>query len=180
MCNTHFAISDTHISHANVLLHDGRPFATIGEHDATILQNCLDTMRPGSTLWHLGDVAMRPGPAVAFLEALRKHGVRVRLVYGNHDDELRKRIKRSPDLVEFAGDAAYIRQLGQKFYLHHYAGRVWRASNRGSYHLHGHSHGALPPYGRSMDVGVNCLGYKPISFEEVLCKLESMPYTDHH
>jgi calcineurin-like phosphoesterase family protein len=47
--------------------------------------------------------------------------------------------------------------------------RRWLGSNRGNYHLYGHSHGSLPddPNSLSIDVGVDCHNYKPISADRV-------------
>ncbi len=49
--------------------------------------------------------------------------------------------------------------------------------------LYGHSHGNLPDIGgKTMDVGVDCHGYKPISLDEVaefMAGREFVP-VDHH
>ena len=47
--------------------------------------------------------------------------------------------------------------------------RVWNKSGHGRWQLFGHSHGNLPddPKSLSIDVGVDCHGYHPISFEKV-------------
>ena len=55
----------------------------------------------------------------------------------------------------------------QLIVLCHYAFRVWRNAHHGSWHLYGHSHGSLPSAGRSMDVGVDCHDFSPISYEQV-------------
>ena len=52
--------------------------------------------------------------------------------------------------------------------------RVWDRSHYGSWHLFGHSHGALPGYGLSLDVGVDCTGFKPISLEQVAEKMATI------
>jgi calcineurin-like phosphoesterase family protein len=57
--------------------------------------------------------------------------------------------------------------------LCHYAMRVWDRSHYGSMHLYGHSHGHLPDYGKSMDVGVDCHNYYPISVDHVRERLSS-------
>jgi len=47
--------------------------------------------------------------------------------------------------------------------------RVWNQSNRGSWHLYGHSHGRLPevPNSLSMDVGVDTHDFRPWHFDEI-------------
>jgi calcineurin-like phosphoesterase family protein len=41
--------------------------------------------------------------------------------------------------------------------------------------LFGHSHGKLPPYGKSFDIGVDCHNYKPLSLDEVVEKMRALP-----
>ena len=172
-------ISDLHLGHAQVLEHDSRPFPTIEAHDTTLLSN-LSALPTATDLWVLGDVAFTPARLEDFFEATRH--LRVHLVRGNHDDKLAwKRRER----FHAAYEAAYLRTSiasGEKvrLYLSHYAHRTWRNSHHGSYHLFGHSHGALPPLGRSMDVGANVLNYRPITLEAVHVALKDLPCTNHH
>ncbi|MCX6365194.1 MAG: hypothetical protein NTX57_00570 [Armatimonadetes bacterium] len=62
----------------------------------------------------------------------------------------------------------------QRIVLCHYAFRVWRNAHHGSWHLYGHSHGSLPGAGRSMDVGVDCHDFSPISYEQVKAALHQL------
>ena len=58
--------------------------------------------------------------------------------------------------------------------LSHFPIRSWEGMHKGYFHLYGHSHGTLPENGTlSFDVGVDSVGYAPISSEEVLKKLSS-------
>src|ERR1700745_301785 len=58
---------------------------------------------------------------------------------------------------------------GQLIVLCHYALRVWNRSNRGSWHLSGHSHGRLPQVANylSMDVGADTHDFCPWHFDEI-------------
>ena len=51
--------------------------------------------------------------------------------------------------------------------LCHYSMRVWDRSHYGSWHLYGHSHGNLPPLKNSLDVSVDCWGYRPVSIDMI-------------
>lgn len=71
--------------------------------------------------------------------------------------------------------------------LSHYGHRVWHGSHKGWIHLYGHSHGSLPPYGKSIDVGVDSakriLGeYRPFYLSEIvnIMKDRSSEFPDHH
>jgi hypothetical protein len=63
---------------------------------------------------------------------------------------------------------------GQRLYLHHYACRTWPAQHYGSHHFYGHSHGNLPPLGKSRDVGVDLpdVDFMPRTFAELTASLE--------
>jgi len=45
--------------------------------------------------------------------------------------------------------------------------RTWFKSHYNSWHLFGHSHGRLEPIGKSLDIGVDANGFRPVSFEQV-------------
>lgn len=62
----------------------------------------------------------------------------------------------------------------QPIQLSHYAHAIWNGSHKGWFHLYGHSHGGLRPWieqhmpnALSMDVGVDCTHYAPLSFSEI-------------
>lgn len=69
--------------------------------------------------------------------------------------------------------------------------RVWRDSHHGSIQLHGHSHGSLLPFGKSVDVGIDAPfiiprikqeDYRPVSIDEIIeyMKNRKTEYVDHH
>jgi calcineurin-like phosphoesterase family protein len=53
--------------------------------------------------------------------------------------------------------------------------RSWPGSFHGSVLLYGHSHGRLPRYGRSMDVGVDTNYFYPYDLEVIARNLLSQP-----
>lgn len=177
MQNSHF-ISDLHLGHTNVIKQDNRPFNSIDEHDSCILSG-LSELPVGDELWVLGDVAFKKEALAKFFEATSH--LQVFLVRGNHDDKLAWKQRAS---FHTAYEATYIRRaLGYetlRLYLSHYSHQTWRNSCHGSYHLFGHSHGDLKPVGRSMDVGANVIGYKPISLKSVHELLSQVQFTTHH
>lgn len=172
--DTVFVTSDTHFGHENVLRYDQRPFPSIVEHDAAIVANWNRIVRPQDTVYHLGDVARTRKIAEEIIPRLNG---KIILIRGNHDDDLWKvRAK----LFAEAHEALYIRVGEERFYLSHYSHRVWRNSHHGSYHVYGHSHGALPPLGRSMDAGVNVNNYTPVRLSEVVDRLLEVDFCQHH
>jgi calcineurin-like phosphoesterase family protein len=63
----------------------------------------------------------------------------------------------------------------QKLVLCHYALRSRPGSRRGAVHLYGHSHGTLPGNGQSLDVGVDCWDFRPVSLSQIREVLEREP-----
>lgn len=81
--NKVWVISDTHFGHKNIIGFESehRPYATIQEHDADLVARWNAVVRPGDTVWHLGDVYFgRDTHEILGSLVGLKH-----LVLGNHD-----------------------------------------------------------------------------------------------
>lgn len=165
--------SDTHFGHANVVNLDRAPFPNIETRDRFILEAHNAVVGPNDDVYHLGDVAFTQEHLDWYLS--NANG-KIHLIRGNHDDRIAWRSRRFHSKHE----ALYIRQGGHRIYLCHYACRVWRNSFHGAYHLYGHSHGNLPGVGRSMDVGVACNDYRPVSLEDVHARLGQIALRVNH
>jgi calcineurin-like phosphoesterase family protein len=158
-----FFTSDTHFGDPRVLRIDKRPFATIPEHDAALIERWNAEVRPEDEVWHLGDFALhvRPERIHELLAALngRKH-----LISGNND---------GPDTLSAPGWAsvqayAELNVDGAWLVLCHYAFRTWKNIGRGWIDLHGHSHGKLKRQTRQYDVGVDVWDYRPVTLTTIL------------
>lgn len=171
--------SDTHFGHAKILEHNRRPFIDVADMDAELIRRWNAVVAPTDTVWHLGDFSLwhHTDPAVYRSQL---HGT-IHLVCGNHD--LRKHHQVWPPLLPLFASIQHVKYLrweGHRFFLSHYAHRTWPRSHHGSFHLYGHSHGSLPNYGRSMDVGVDAQQYQPISIRAVVEQLSGAGATYHH
>lgn len=160
-----FFTADTHFGHQLML--QFRPFVSTDEMDKFIVEAWNSAVKPHDIVWHLGDFSCHDEVRTKQIFD-RLHG-RKRLILGNHDlhnGEVRK------SLLDLAWDQppthyAETKQGGERIILNHYAMRTWSASVHGSWHLYGHSHGRLPPLGRSRDCGVDCadVGVAPVTFQ---------------
>lgn len=174
----HWFLSDLHLGHRNVIRFDDRPFYSIEQHDQVLTENCLIDGSPKRTLWLLGDIATRDRDLMPFLSRVLPAWGKVVLIRGNHDDKVAWKHR---DLFGAAHEALYLRVSPEvRVYMSHYAHRTWRNSHHGAYHVHGHSHGSLPRWGRSLDVGANCVGYRPVSLKWIVDQLADSPSTPHH
>jgi len=155
-----FFTADTHFGHAGARALYRRPFATVAEMDAAMVQRWNDAVGPDDEVWHLGDFAVRhPDPAAVLAQL---HG-RKHLVTGNNDpDGVRA-------LPGWASVSPYMELHvdGTDLVLCHYAFRTWRGMSRGALNLHGHSQGRLRAQTRQFDVGVDARDFRPITLKEL-------------
>ena len=168
----HYFISDTHFTHTGAALHhSARPFATIDEHDRALIEAWNSVVTPGDTVWHLGDFGSdRPDP-----KAMRRIFSQLRgskhLILGNHDQAASVRElgwSSVRDYAEIAIDK-------QRLVLSHYPMRVWNGMRRGGVQLYGHCHARLPGNRQSIDIGVDVMGWAPVTWPQIKAKLDLLP-----
>ena len=138
-----------------------------------------------ATVFHLGDYAK--------LSESEGRRVRYRLngsicmIRGNHsrtENGIKDCWEWIRDYHELEVPDSRATKKEQFIVLSHYAFRVWNRCHHGAWNLYGHSHGSLPddPNSRAFDVGVDCHGLAPISYEEVyaIMKRKTFKSIDHH
>lgn len=158
-----YVTADIHYNHKNIASKSCsrwetgyRDFSSLEEMNEKILEQ-INRVKQNDILYIIGDVAF--GSNYKMWDVLNKFkSTTVHLIYGNHD----KKIKKDPNKLEvFASHQPVLdaNLNGSKFFMSHYSHRVWEDSHKGVIHLWGHSHGTLPDYGLSMDVGFDTCGY---------------------
>lgn len=181
----HF-ISDTHFGHKNIIKYSNRPFNSVEDMNEALIDNWNAVVKPEDTVYHLGDFAFLPYDQLKTV-ARRLNGTK-HFIMGNHDKEIAKNKR---DLIgsrvfNSIQDYYELKHEGHHMVLFHFGQRVWNKSHHGSIHLYGHSHGSLPPHGKSVDVGVDCKEitseYRPVSFDEVVAYMKGRQFqaVDHH
>lgn len=173
--------SDTHFGHRRMAALRG--FRNVDDMDCALISAWDSVVGPRDTVYHLGDLSFHKNPQTEAI--LKKLNGTIYLVPGNHDH--------NPERLLAPGGLTGVLPAGDhkvapktKFFLSHYPHRVWSSSHYGRIHLHGHCHGSIVPFGRSLDVGVDCdlidAGFRPISLEEVLTYMEgrTTPAVDGH
>ena len=159
---TTFFIGCTHFGHDRIIKLANRPFADVQEMDMTMVDRWNKVVKPDDTVWHLGDFAWKNDDG--YFSWLNGHKC---LVIGNHDHaetlELPwKRITFS--LVE--------EFQGVPIHLNRYPLEEWQGYFKRAIHLHSHTHGTRADIPGRMDVGVERIGYQPISLDEILAHPE--------
>jgi calcineurin-like phosphoesterase family protein len=191
-----YLTADLHLGHTNILtLGEGRPFPSIGAHDAALIDGINATVGEDDELWVLGDLSMNGSE-----EEVRAYRARiccrhVSLVLGNHDKAAACEGSHAFERVVRYARVGKLSRDGYRAVLFHYPILDWDGMYRGSYCLHGHIHSrpaypdgifdevagqthehAIHGYNqwcrahgiRRYDVGVDANGYRPVSVARVL------------
>lgn len=165
-----FFTSDTHFGHKNIIKYCSRPFISVQEMDDQMIKRWNSKVGPQDYVYHLGDFAFKhAGDARAIRSRLNG---KIFMIKGNHDT--------GQDFGFEWMKLYYELKIGdQEIVLFHYGQRTWHHDLRGTWHLYGHSHGLLPPYGKSFDIGVDCWNFYPLSFEEVKQEMDKKAIGEH-
>ena len=144
-------------------------------------------------LYHLGDWSFG---GIHNIKLFRDSIVckNIHLILGNHDQHIvDKEVKFFDDSFNPVGlfssvqDVLHLEIGKTKLFLSHYSHRVWNGSHKGIIHLYGHSHGSIPDFGRSMDVGVDVAykmfgEYRPFNIGDIMRIMEKreIHQINHH
>ena len=178
--NTFFT-SDTHFGHSNILRYDNSPFASIREQDNAIIHLWNARVEKSDKVFHLGDFAFGKQADIPYIQSITKRlNGKIHLIKGNHEKiALVPEISGRFESIESYREEHIDKQL---FILFHYPIHEWNRCHRGSFHLHGHTHGndSYDPRFRRMNVGIMNHGYTPVSLRQVVAKLSSKEVFSHH
>ena len=177
--------SDTHWAHKNVIQFCNRPFSTIEEHDAKLIENWNSVVQKDDIVFHLGDFCFG-GSSVwkYYRECLNG---RIVLIKGNHD--LKNLQESNIRLFEAVLPQLYINIDGRNVYLNHFPFLCFAHDNVEAYkdsysiqafgHIHTRSnmtgydaYRTNYLYPTQYDVGVDNNNYFPISWKELDSKIK--------
>lgn len=180
-----YYISDLHLGHENAMKRfDHRPFKSLEEQDNVIISNINSIVTPQDNLYLLGGVSWYKSDKT--YELLNKINCKNRfLLVGNHDRWAKD--SKCKKLFQGIYDLKKIYDNGRTVVLCHYPLAVWDQSHRGNYHLYGHVHKNLTPYGETNHTilshnemvnayNVGCMlpymNYKPRTLDEIINMLK--------
>lgn len=192
--------SDTHFGHTNIAgpkisnwSSGYRDFNSVHEMNMALVNGINKYVKEDDILYHLGDWSFG---GVHNILQFRNLIIckNVHLILGNHDQHIvDKEIKyheTSFNPIEIFSSVQDVLTLDigkTKLFLSHYSHRVWLGSHKGVIHLYGHSHGSIPDYGKSMDVGVDVAfkkfgEYRPFNIGDItnIMSKRTIEKIDHH
>ena len=175
MSNTWF-VGDLHLGHEGMIRFtdkDGkkiRPFATVEEHDETLIQNINKCVNPQDRLYFLGDVVINR----KYLPKLARLNGRKKLLCGNHD------IFKLEDYTPyFEGIAAYRIYPKMGVIMSHIPIHPNQLEHRFKFNVHGHLHSnlvlggkhPLTPDARYINICPEHTKFMPVSMDEIIDRI---------
>jgi calcineurin-like phosphoesterase family protein len=168
MSKNYWFTSDTHFFHENIIMYCARPFSCAEEMNEVLVDNWNKVVRPGDTVYHLGDVAMGGKEAYDGIGPLlsRLNGSK-RLIVGNHDD------------IPFLSKGGWFKKVSMwrvwndkpLLFTHvpvHESSIHERILDAGGMNIHGHTHNMGSPSGPYKCVCVELTNYTPVNLEELV------------
>lgn len=184
---TIYFTSDLHFSHGRIMSFCPRfrPFAYLDEMDEYLIKLWNDRVGPDDDVYDLGDFTWARS-LDKIKELLGRLNGRHHLIYGNHDEIIRKHHREllaetkadGNPLLSTARDYISLRrpELSRKLHLFHYPVQEWEGMQQGSYLLHGHIHNSLAPLpGRILNVGFDLHG-RLLTLEDIRFYLEDIRF----
>lgn len=190
-----------------------RDFSSVEAMNQELVKQINKIVKPNDVLYHLGDWSFG---GIDNIWKFRKqiNCQNIHLILGNHDHHIEENkilpnvervskedwsfIDKLPARTDsnfvnaqelFSSVSHYkeIKIANKMVVLSHYSHRIWHGSHKEWFHLYGHSHDSLPPYGKSHDVGVDSAkrltgDYRPFYAGEIMGYIENLPseFPDHH
>ncbi|MGG5317685.1 metallophosphoesterase [Enterococcus sp. AZ072] len=168
-----YFIADLHFYHEAVITFSDRPFQDVTEMNKQLITNWNKVVKsPKDEVYILGDFVYR-GTGEQANRILKKLRGRKYLIKGNHENYLKDEDFDST-LFEWVKDYYSFKYNKRRFVLFHYPILEWDGFYQGAIHLYGHVHNTRAAYFKdmlgvtAMNVGVDMIGYKPISIDEVV------------
>ena len=173
-----FFTSDTHFDDVYAIPYFNRPFKSVDEMNAVMVEKWNSVVTEHDTVYHLGDFTL--DDIRHFTHWASQLNGTIKVLPGSHDHPWLKDFVASEKaqviapLVSVEFPEIMTGNHPQVIVLCHYSMQVWDRSKHGSWHLFGHNHGKLKGIGLSFDVGVDCTEFKPLSLEEVAGRMADL------
>jgi len=165
-----YLTSDLHISHANIIKYDQRPFKDIEEHDNILISNWNSVVNPDDTIYVIGDFMMGHNFKERLPLMCKRLMGKIVLIRGNHD--------RKPQLYLDAGFEEVHDKLekrletGELVLMQHHPPTVWLPEyDKLDYLLHGHVHLRWKNRGKAINVGTCMWDYAPKTLAQLVAGL---------
>jgi len=158
-----FLTADHHFDHTNILSYCNRPFKSVEEMNAVLVERWNSVVSRNDIVYYLGDFAFGQDPAIF----RRRLNGQICLIPGSHDSAYSNKLLKAN--FGFIKLQYLLKKVTTPVWLCHYQMRTWPQRWQGAWHAYAHSHGKIDylTYPElSMDVGVDAWNFYPVSYEQ--------------
>jgi calcineurin-like phosphoesterase family protein len=167
-----YFVADQHYFHEGIIRLCARPFDNARQMNDALRTAHNAVVKNDDDVIFLGDFAHRAGDPNELRKLFDSLNGRKILVPGNHDGPATLGLP----WAQPAKDILLCSAESTRLVLCHFALRVWPSMHKGStLHLFGHSHGRLPGNDKSMDIGVDVMGWAPVTLKQIKQRLATLP-----
>lgn len=174
-----FLTSDTHFGHDKDFVWEKRGFRSVDEMNEAIVRNWNEVVKPGDTVYHLGDVYLGGDENIKYVERLAG---RIHIIAGNHDSNTRREALRALSNVKSVSEGETLKYEKRIFYLSHYptltcdvtlsAENINKGLHNRVLNLYGHTHQTSPYFNREIpyvyNVGMDAHECRPVSIDDII------------
>lgn len=168
--------SDLHLGNANIIQYENRPWETVDEMNAALIENWNKRVGLFDEVYVLGDFSFKGGAQT--LEWLKQLNGYIHFIHGNHDafaDRQEFKANALRELGQYFVDEGWYKKIddnGREVVLCHFPIMYWDGmDDRGAYHLYGHMHSRpnmQHPHKDAFNVGVDVNSYMPVTLDELI------------
>ncbi|WP_298914029.1 metallophosphoesterase [uncultured Roseobacter sp.] len=171
--------ADTHFGHENIIGFCDRPFTSVAQMDAVLLENMWKLVKPEDQFWILGDFAFgAKAKESAYVEQIFNQlpGAEHHLIIGNHDHK--------PTLELPWKSISHLAELrdgpqNQPNTLCHYPMITWNHARKGGLQFFGHVHENWRGSRNSVNVGVDVWNFMPVTFDDIARRAKKLLPNKH-
>lgn len=169
---TNWVTSDLHLHHKRIIefCPETRPYKDLHEMHESFRNAWLSSVSVQDTVYILGDVSFGSlSKTLEIFEGLRGRAV---VIQGNHDD---------PRMLQMFQDKHMYHETVicmTKICMFHFPIQSWHRKERGSVHLHGHTHGKGQDLPRRRDIGVDATGHWLTNADRLVAEMVSHPFKE--
>jgi len=168
--------SDLHFGHKNIIRLSNRPFKDLDEMNRVLIENILEAMEEGDTLYHIGDLSFCIATQDYFLEQMSEAGLKLVMIKGNHE---KIPVGKWSCLDQTVFPKIMEIKIGSKpVTLCHFPMLTFNKSHFNAWHLYGHHHRCSQGIDEVMvypgkRINVNCEfhDFKPWSEDEIISEM---------
>ena len=158
--------SDLHLGHKAILRLSNRPFFNIEEHDETIIENINKLVKNDDDLIILGDISFNQSYQT-YESIFKKLNGNIYIILGNHDNKQNLIRCQKEGLITSVRESQIMNIGKDTIHLTHYPLLEWYNFYNNGLHAHGHTHGKVNEYCRSIDVSIDAWEMECIEFSEL-------------